>query len=104
MADAICIIGFGEAGAIFAAALAKRTPVQSYDILQETEAFGRKAAGFAGAAISFASSAREAASGANLVLSLVTAAASPEVACEAATYLRPDQVFVDLNSVSPDTK
>jgi 3-hydroxyisobutyrate dehydrogenase-like beta-hydroxyacid dehydrogenase len=104
MAAPICIIGFGEAGAIFGSALAKRIPVRSYDILEGTEAFRLKQARFGNGAILFAETARAAASGAKIVLSLVTAAASLKVAQEAATYLDHDQIFIDLNSVSPGTK
>ena len=52
----------------------------------------------------FAASAAQAADGGNLILSLVTAAASLDVANEAASYLKPGQIFIDLNSVSPGTK
>lgn len=104
MTHRLCIIGFGEAGAIFSAALAKHMQVRSYDILQGTVSFKKKAAQFEGSGIDFAASAAEAAHGAQLVLSLVTAAASLDVAREAATYLKPGQIFLDLNSVSPGTK
>lgn len=104
MTHRLCIIGFGEAGAIFSAALARHVPVRSYDILQGTPAFRKKLAQFAQSGIEFAASADEAAEGAELVLSLVTAAASLDVAKEAATYLKPGQIFLDLNSVSPGTK
>lgn len=104
MTHRLCIIGFGEAGAIFSASFAKHVPVRSYDILQTTPAFKKKVAQFAGGGIEFAPAAAEAAQGAQLVLSLVTAAASLDVAREAATYLKPGQIFLDLNSVSPGTK
>ncbi|WP_119273563.1 NAD(P)-dependent oxidoreductase [Taklimakanibacter deserti] len=104
MTHRLCIIGFGEAGAIFGAALTSHVPVRSYDILQGTPAFTKKAAQFTGSGIEFAVSAAEAAQGAQIVLSLVTAAASLDVAREAATYLKPGQIFLDFNSVSPGTK
>jgi 3-hydroxyisobutyrate dehydrogenase-like beta-hydroxyacid dehydrogenase len=104
MTHRLCIIGFGEAGAIFGAALSSHVPVRSYDILQGTPTFTKKAAQFMGSGIEFAVSAAEAAQGAQIVLSLVTAAASLDVAREAATYLKPGQIFLDLNSVSPGTK
>lgn len=104
MAHRLCIIGFGEAGAIFSAALAGHAPVRSYDILQGTPAFKKKVTQFAQSGIALATSAAEAAQDAELVLSMVTAAASLDVAKEAATYLKPGQIFLDLNSVSPGTK
>src|SRR4051812_30886357 len=104
MVESVCIIGFGEAGAIFGSALAKHLPVQCYDILHSTEAFRQKAARFSSQGIRFTDAARVAAAGAEVVLSLVTAAAAFDVAQEAARYLAPGQIFLDLNSVSPGTK
>jgi 3-hydroxyisobutyrate dehydrogenase-like beta-hydroxyacid dehydrogenase len=98
------IIGFGEAGSIFAAELAKRTRVRTYDILAPTPAFQHRIGAYRASTITFAGSAAKAAEGAAVILSLVTASASLEVACQAATFLKPGQIFLDLNSVSPGTK
>jgi 3-hydroxyisobutyrate dehydrogenase-like beta-hydroxyacid dehydrogenase len=104
MTDSICVVGFGEAGSIFAALLAGKAPVRTYDILHGTIAFKRKIAQHSASGIEFSTSASKAAAGARLILSLVTAASSLGVAKEAAAYLRPGQIFIDLNSVSPGTK
>lgn len=104
MSSRLCIIGFGEAGAVFGAALARHVAVRSFDILHGTASFNEKAAHFADSGIEFLKSAAEAAQGAELILSLVTAAASQDVASEAASYLKRGQIFLDLNSVSPGTK
>jgi 3-hydroxyisobutyrate dehydrogenase-like beta-hydroxyacid dehydrogenase len=49
-------------------------------------------------------SAAQAADGAQVVISAVTAASSRKVAEAAAKFLKPEQFFLDLNSVSPETK
>jgi 3-hydroxyisobutyrate dehydrogenase len=102
--ERVCIIGFGEAGAIFGVGLSKRASIRAYDILAVTPEFRERSARYERDGIEFAASASKAAEGAELVLSLVTATAALDVAREAATYLRSGQVFVDLNSVSPGTK
>ena len=43
-------------------------------------------------------------SGADLVISAVTASSSRDVARDAAPWLAPGQLFLDVNSVSPETK
>lgn len=98
------IIGFGEAGCILAAELARNVPIRTFDILHPTAAFQRRIEAYRDSGIAFAGSASEAAAGAAIVLSLVTASASLEVARQAATFLKPGQIFLDLNSVSPGTK
>lgn len=102
MSTAICIIGFGEAGTVFASQLAARVPVRAYDILRSAAEFKSRLADFQQYQIEFPMSAAQAA--AKLIVSLVTAASSLDVAREAEGYLRPGQVFLDLNSVSPGTK
>jgi 3-hydroxyisobutyrate dehydrogenase len=100
----IGIIGFGEAGSIFAAQLAPKVPVRTYDILAPTAAFRRRIETHRESGIAFTGSSAQAAEGATIILSLVTASASLEVARQAATFLKPGQIFIDLNSVSPGTK
>ncbi|MER9934117.1 DUF1932 domain-containing protein [Mesorhizobium sp. M0088] len=104
MSTAICIIGFGEAGTVFASQLAARAPVRAYDILRSAAEFKSRLADFQQYQIEFPMSAAQAAEDAKLIVSLVTAASSLDVAREAEGYLRPGQVFLDLNSVSPGTK
>ena len=41
---------------------------------------------------------------ADLVISAVTASSALEVATDSGPMLRPEQIFLDLNSISPDTK
>lgn len=100
----ICLIGLGEAGSIFARAMAERSAVRGYDCAWQDQAFRKRAARAGEAGVAIAASAAEAAADAKLVLSLVTATASLDVAREASGYLKPGQIFIDFNSVSPGTK
>lgn len=103
----LAIIGFGEVGGIFASGLiaSGRHEVAAYDILVESAkgaAPMREKALKLG--VTLCSSAAEAAAGARIVISSVTAAAAREVAEAAAAYLCPGQMLLDINSVSPETK
>ncbi len=103
----IAFIGFGEAGGILAKGLAAsgRHDVVAYDLLLEdrdkSEAMRAKARSLG---VDAARSAAAAASGAAVVVSAVTASSSRPVAEDAGSYLRPGQFFLDINSVSPETK
>ncbi len=103
----IALIGFGEAGGILGADLARLggVKVRTYDILladaAQRDAMLRKAEA---AGVATASSHAAAAAAANLVISTVTAASSLDVAMTIAPHLCRGQVYLDLNSVSPETK
>ena len=103
----IGLIGFGEAGGMLAAGLAARGRYQVavYDIRVEdrdgAQAMRKKAAE---CGVSLCASAADAARGASLVISAVTASAAADVARQAAGYLRPGQILLDINSISPDSK
>lgn len=100
----IAIIGFGEAGQIFAQDLRKAADV----IVWDTKFSGPQAEQLAGVAAQFgvqpAHSLSDALDGAHLVLSLVTAGSALDVALQAAPLLNSEQFFLDLNSVAPETK
>lgn len=103
----VALIGYGEVGHIFARDLlaAGCARVSAYDILFEDAAAGpAHLADARSAGVEPASTAAEAAAGAQLVISAVTATASLAVAGLAGGYLRAGQVFLDINSVSPETK
>ncbi|AFR06268.1 NAD(P)-binding domain-containing protein [Nocardiopsis alba] len=92
----VAVLGLGEAGAIFAEAYA---------------AAGQLVIGFDPAStvrtpegVDRASSTAEAVAGADVVLSLATAAHAVSVAREAASALRSDAVYIDLNAASPQVK
>jgi 3-hydroxyisobutyrate dehydrogenase-like beta-hydroxyacid dehydrogenase len=103
----IALIGFGEVGQRFGREFleAGKFSVATYDILFNNSASGTALRETARAMkVEACASATAAAEGARIVFSCVTATAAKDVAEEAATYLAPDQFFVDINSVSPETK
>ncbi|MGE4335878.1 MAG: alpha/beta fold hydrolase [Pigmentiphaga sp.] len=102
----IALIGFGEAGACLGAGLAARgLHVRTYDILWDDDATRPALEARAHAAgVRPCASLAAAIDGAELVISAVTAGAAADAAHQAAARLRPGQWFLDINSVSPDTK
>jgi 3-hydroxyisobutyrate dehydrogenase-like beta-hydroxyacid dehydrogenase len=108
----IALIGFGEAGGMLAAGLigCGHYSVAVYDILldadnstgQGSAADMRRKAERIGARL--CGSAAEAAQGAALVVSAVTAAAAADVAAAAGDYLRAGQILLDINSIAPHSK
>ncbi len=102
----IALIGFGEVGSLFARELLAtgRHSVATYDILFDAAqgaAMKEKARNLGAEP---GGSAAAAAKEALVVISAVTATSAAEVAREAGGYLRPGQFFLDINSVSPETK
>jgi len=103
----IALIGFGEVGQRFGREFREtgRFAVAAYDILFNNSPEGAALRDKARALeIEASPSASSAAEGAQIVFSCVTATAAKDVAEEAGTYLAPGQFFVDINSVSPETK
>lgn len=102
----IALIGFGEVGRIFATELGKQPlTLSTYDILCHDPAIKdelKTRAEQAGASLCL--SLADALKNADLVISAVTASSAKQVALEAGKFLRPGQVFMDINSVSPATK
>ncbi|NIF24637.1 NAD(P)-dependent oxidoreductase [Candidatus Pantoea multigeneris] len=99
----IAIIGFGEAGSVYAADLAA-AGVRIWDkklLSAEGEAMRQRAEALNATP---AHSAAEAVQGVKWVLSLVTAGSAAEVAHELAPLLQPGQILLDFNSVAPETK
>ena len=105
--DRVAILGLGEAGTVFARVFREcaGAEVAAFDILSErretatlielrAEAVGVRAL----------SSPEEALQGAGLVVSLVTASSATDAACRAASALESGAVWLDLNSVRPETK
>ena len=102
----IAMVGFGEAGSILGAdwAAAGREVV-TFDILLNAPAGrARLLEKAAQARVATADSLGAAAKDADLIVSAVTASESASVAASAAKVLRAGQVFLDINSCSPDTK
>jgi 3-hydroxyisobutyrate dehydrogenase-like beta-hydroxyacid dehydrogenase len=102
----IGIIGFGEVGGIFGRDLAARgIDVAIYDILLHAsasrEAMLTKARD---CGVQARESLRECIADRELAISAVTASSAAEVAEQSAQFLAPSQIYLDINSVSPDTK
>ena len=102
----VALIGFGEAGSLLGEGLVKagllvttfdikiQTPEGRADLVRSTEATG----------VLLAETLQHALTGCDLVISAVTASAAALVAEKAGPLLLPNQVFLDINSVSPSTK
>ena len=102
MESSIAFIGFGEA----AAALAGGTPgARAYDLKTDAaETRAAKLADYAQADVRGVGRAAEALRDAEAVLSLVTADQALPAARQAAGLLRAGALWLDMNSVAPDTK
>ncbi len=100
----ITLIGFGEVGQTFAAGFLQNPGIVvcAYDRVFATDAAALDRARQTGASVE--TSASLAASDADIVLCAVTADQCEAAAREAAGYLRPGQIFFDVNSASPHTK
>jgi 3-hydroxyisobutyrate dehydrogenase-like beta-hydroxyacid dehydrogenase len=102
----VALIGFGEAGGIFGMDLAAAgISVAVFDILLKAEpSRALMLAKARNANVRACDSMDEAIGGADLVISAVTSSAAAGVAKEAASALRSGQTYLDINSVSPETK
>jgi len=103
----IALIGYGEVGGIFGAALVKRDVAQvtAYDVLLGDASHAAALRTRAGAdAVRVADSAAAAAAGADLVISAVTASATRGAAESIAQAMTPGTFVLDINSASPRTK
>ncbi len=102
----IAFIGFGEVGQTFARDLLTRPDiaVSAYDIVFAQSGGDRLRRRAAALGVREAATGAEAAAGARIVISAVTASSAEAVAAEAARFLRPGQIFLDINSAAPTTK
>ena len=102
----VAIIGFGEAGGIFAKDLALAgVDVAVFDILLNSRRHRKRMLKKAQACgVTAAGSLMECLAPADLVISAVTASSALKVAKDAGTILGKGQLFLDINSVSPATK
>jgi 3-hydroxyisobutyrate dehydrogenase-like beta-hydroxyacid dehydrogenase len=103
----LALIGYGEVGQIFAQEFRAQgvNDIAVYDIVFDLATTGRDRVKRAREArVRPASGAADAARGADIVISAVTADAAATVAMQAAEYLRAGQIFFDINSASPATK
>ena len=102
----VAVIGFGEAGGIFAKDLAQAgVDVAVFDIQFDSRRHRKRMLKKAQACgLTVAGSLKDCLAPADLVISAVTASSALEVAQDAGTILGKGQLFLDINSVSPATK
>jgi len=104
--EKIGIIGFGEVGGIFGRDLVQRgIEVSTFDILfDQPDSRQAMLAKARDCGIRTCESAGDCLRGRELIISAVTASSAGHVAEECAPMLAGGQVFLDINSVSPETK
>jgi 3-hydroxyisobutyrate dehydrogenase-like beta-hydroxyacid dehydrogenase len=103
----LAFIGYGEVGKLFTRQFLARggVTIAVYDILFDDSVRGpAMVAAAKETGLRVARDAADAAGNADIVFSAVTAAAAGDVATHAAAYLKPGQIFFDVNSASPATK
>ena len=102
----IALIGFGEVGGIFGSDFAAAgLRVAIFDILLNGEpARSETLAKAKDAKVHACDTIQEALQSADLIISAVTASSAANVAGDAAPFLRAGQIYLDINSVSPETK
>jgi 3-hydroxyisobutyrate dehydrogenase-like beta-hydroxyacid dehydrogenase len=106
-ATVVGVIGYGEVGKIFAAALraAGAQDVAAWDLSFAAAPHGQAQQAHADrAGVRACRSMAELMKRCDLVFSAVTASQTAAAAAEAAAHIQPGAVFVDLNSASPGTK
>jgi 3-hydroxyisobutyrate dehydrogenase-like beta-hydroxyacid dehydrogenase len=106
LTERIAILGFGEAGGVFGHDLvAAGKQVIVYDSLLKNDSQRKPMLEKAEAAkVQVAESLEQAIGEADLVLATVTASSAIPLARQAAASLHQNQIYLDMNSVSPDTK
>ena len=102
----ITIIGFGELGRILGHDLADcGVAVSVYDsLLNQAQSRNRVMEEARKANVRLAENLGDAIADAELVISAVTASSALDVARAAANFLRSGQFYMDINSISPETK
>ena len=104
--ERIAIIGFGEVGGIFGNDFARQgMAVSVFDILLASRRHRQKMLAKARACgVDAMDKMSDCLADAQLVISAVTASSALDVAKQAAGMLHRGQIFLDINSVSPQTK
>lgn len=102
----IAFIGFGEVGQTFSRGLLANgaSGVRAYDLLFGSDAGHRLEEAARRIGVACAASPAAVGAQARFVFSAVTADRAEAVASEAAAWLKPGQIFVDVNSAAPSTK
>lgn len=103
--DTFAVIGFGEAGQTFASAGAWAARAHVFDRLTDVASRrDAKRADYLAAGVRGCDTVDEAMGRAGTILSLVTADQALAVATNAARSIAPGALYLDLNSVAPETK
>ena len=102
----IAIVGFGEVGGIFGHDFAKLgLDISVFDTLLASKRYRRQMMSKARTSgVRAADNLNDCLRDAELVISAVTPSSAVDVARDARPNLNPGQIFLDLNSVSPETK
>ena len=101
----LALVGYGEVGRIFGAALAQRAQVTAFDVLVDRPAWSADAHARATSdGVRLATSLPDAVAGAGLVLCAVTAARTAAAVTDIASHLAQGAVVLDVNSAAPGTK
>jgi len=103
---AFALIGFGEAGSILGSGLAALgARVSMYDVkLDDAGLAAEMRSGAMRGGVHPAATLAQAITGADIIVSAVTAASAMAVGESAAALIRRGQVYVDINSISPQSK
>ena len=103
---AIGFIGFGEAGSAIARGIraAGAPTVAAYDVALESEQRAEMEKRAAEADVTLTPSVEELVLRSEVIISAVVSSVAVAVAREAAPYLRPRHIYMDLNSTSPAVK
>ena len=105
--EKLAFVGYGEVGRLFSQQLRDLhgIAISAYDIkLADEDAAKPLIEAAEKSGVTLAAGASEAAVGADIVISAVTASAAEEVARQAIRYLTADQIFFDINSAAPARK
>lgn len=98
--SSLAFIGFGEAGIAFAAAGARAYDLKTEDLVTAAA----KRADYDAAGVTGCATAAEALAGAETIFCLVTADQVPAAAHDYAPLVTPNALWLDMNSVAPETK
>jgi len=100
-------IGFGEAASLIANGLVEEglSGIRAYDIsLEDPDRKGLVVERANAAGVELAVSSKDLIASSDLIVAAVTSAVALSVATDAAPHLKEHQIYIDINSVSPDVK
>ncbi|MEM6625245.1 MAG: DUF1932 domain-containing protein [Pseudomonadota bacterium] len=105
MDPSVIFLGFGEAAQTFCGDPGWRAKCSGYDIkLAQQSTRGQKLTEFEKLGVEALDDVSDAISGADIILSLVTADEAEAAAKSVARFTKPDAIYFDMNSVAPQQK